>query len=65
MDEPPFYEPVTVTVDEAKRLSGLGTTTIYALLGEGRLQSTTIGRRRLISYASLKTLLTGSTRDTA
>ena len=51
-------EPLTVTIQQAILLSGLGNTTIYALIGEGKLKSTTVGKRRLIDYASLKALLT-------
>jgi excisionase family DNA binding protein len=49
--------PLTVTVEEVKRLTGLGHTTIYALMKDGRLKSTTIGRRRMIDNSSLKALL--------
>jgi excisionase family DNA binding protein len=49
-------EPISVTVKECKRLSGLGHTTIYKLLGEGKLASTKVGRRTLISFPSLKKL---------
>lgn len=49
--------PLTVTVAETKRLSGLGATTIYQLLKEGKLEGLTIGKRRLITYASIQRLL--------
>lgn len=38
------------------RLSGLGRTTIYDLLATDRLRSITVGRRRLISVASIEAL---------
>lgn len=50
-------EPLSLTVREACRVSGLGRTALYELLKNGRLASTTLGRRRLISYASLRTLV--------
>lgn len=50
-------EPLTVSVAEAKRLSGLGTTTLYYMMGDGRLDRRKIGGRTLITYASLKKLL--------
>ena len=50
-------EPVTVTVREAQRLSGLGNTSIYQAIKDGRLKSTTVGRRRLIDYRSLLVLI--------
>ncbi len=49
--------PVTVTVQRAQAITGLGHTTIHALLKEGRLKSTTVGNRRLIFFDSIETLL--------
>jgi excisionase family DNA binding protein len=49
--------PLTVTVATARKLSGLGNTTIWALIKSGRLESTCVGRRRLIVYPSLEKLL--------
>jgi excisionase family DNA binding protein len=50
-------DPLTVTVQEACRLSGLGYVTLYKLMNEGKLQSVKVGNRRLIDYASLKGVL--------
>jgi hypothetical protein len=58
-------EPLTVTVRDALRISGLGNTKLYELIADGRLRSTTIDGRRLINYASLKQLLTGAEADAA
>jgi excisionase family DNA binding protein len=55
----PPQPSITVTVPEALRLSGLGRTKLYELIADGTLASTTVGRRRLVSYASLKALLDG------
>jgi len=52
-------KPIAVTVASARKASGLGTTTIYALMKEGKLKTKLIGRRRLILYASLEELLLG------
>jgi hypothetical protein len=49
--------PLTVTVAMAREISGLGNTTIWALIKSGRLESTCVGRRRLIVYCSLEKLL--------
>jgi hypothetical protein len=49
--------PLTVTVAIARKLSGLGNTTIWALIKSQKLESTSIGRRRLILYRSLERLL--------
>jgi excisionase family DNA binding protein len=50
-------KPLSVTVDDACQLSGLGRTLLYDLIREGRLQSATIGRRRLVIFASLEALI--------
>jgi hypothetical protein len=49
--------PLAVTVAIARKLSGLGNTTIWALIKSRKLESTSIGRRRLILYRSLERLL--------
>jgi excisionase family DNA binding protein len=49
--------PIAVRIKDACSLSGLGLTSIYALLKEGKLEGLTVGRRRLITYASLENLL--------
>lgn len=51
-------EPITVTVQEAQKLSGLGPSKLYDLISEGALEAITIGKRRLIGYESLRRLLT-------
>lgn len=48
---------MTATVKEACEMTGLGKTKIYELLGQKTLQSTTIGRRRLIKVDSLRALV--------
>lgn len=48
---------ITVSIKEAVEMSGLSRTTIYSLLSEGKIQSVTIGRRRLIKVDSLHELL--------
>jgi excisionase family DNA binding protein len=51
-----YVKPITVTVGTALRISGLGRTKLYELINEGRIRTTTIGRRRLVVYASLEAL---------
>jgi hypothetical protein len=51
-------KPITVTVPEAKRLSGLGQTKLWELIGNGTLETVSVGRRRLVVFASLCRLLT-------
>jgi excisionase family DNA binding protein len=58
-------DPVTVTIPDAVRLSGLGRTKLYELLTNGEIQSVRVGTRRLIVFASLKALLTPKTAQLA
>lgn len=55
----PFAERLTCTITETCRATGLGRTKLYELIGEGHLDTTTIGRRRLVLVGSLRTLLLG------
>jgi len=48
-----------VSPREAEEISGLSHTTIHEMVKSGRLASTKVGKRRLISYASLEKLLSG------
>jgi hypothetical protein len=53
------HPPKAVTVNEAMRISGLGRTKIYQLIGRGALESILIDKRRLILMHSLNRLLGG------
>jgi hypothetical protein len=55
--EPHGAKPLTVTVGTAKKLSGLGNTTIWALIKDRTLETVHVGRRRLIIFRSLEALL--------
>jgi hypothetical protein len=52
-------EPLAVTVRRACELSGLGPTSIWALLRDGRLEAVRVAgfRRTLVGYNSLARLL--------
>ncbi|MGE3477024.1 MAG: helix-turn-helix domain-containing protein [Rhodospirillaceae bacterium] len=50
-------EPILVTVKTACHLIGLRPTKLYELIGEGAIESTKIGGKRLLVYASLKRLI--------
>ena len=52
----PQTEPVLVSVKEARRLTGLGNTTIWKLIKDQKLKSVAIGRKRLVVMASTKAL---------
>ena len=51
------HEPITTTIGDFSRLTGLGRSTIYELLGERKLDSVKIGKRRLILLDSYRRLL--------
>ena len=53
----PFAQRLACTVAEACEATGLGRTKLYELIGEGKLDTTTIGRRRLVKVHALLTLL--------
>ncbi|WP_244884447.1 helix-turn-helix domain-containing protein [Sphingobium cupriresistens] len=50
---------IAYSIAEAAKLTGLGRTTLYSLLGNGRLASVKIGNRRLIHSAALERLVSG------
>jgi len=49
-------KPLTVTVETALRISGLGRTKLYELINAGTIKTVTVGRRRLVVYSSLEAL---------
>ncbi|WP_316227106.1 excisionase family DNA-binding protein [Bradyrhizobium sp. SZCCHNS3052] len=53
----PFAQRLTCTVAEACEATGLGRTKLYELIGNGRITTTTIGRRRLVIVQSLLSLV--------
>jgi excisionase family DNA binding protein len=53
----PFAQRLTCTVAGACEVTGLGRTKIYELIGNGRITTTTIGRRRLVIVQSLLALV--------
>jgi excisionase family DNA binding protein len=55
----PFTHRLTCTIAEACEATGLGRTKLYELIGAGSLDTTTIGRRRLVLVRSLQKLLMG------
>jgi hypothetical protein len=54
----PPLEPLTITFPTAKKISGLGLTTLWKLAKERRIKLVRVGRRTLIWFPSLKILLT-------
>ena len=56
---------ISLSIKDASKESGLSVRMIYRLIGAGKLQSTMIGRRRLIVARSLTELVTRGLRSTA
>ena len=55
--------PLTITVKQAARLSGLSKTTIWKHISSGLLRSTSVGRSRLVHFSSLENLVFGRTPE--
>ena len=55
----PEFEPLAYSVADACRVSSIGRTRLYQLIGEGRLEAKKIGKRTLIPAASLRALIEG------
>lgn len=50
-------EPITVSINDAAKALGLGRTSIYVLIREGRLETVKLGRRNLVKVESIRRLL--------
>jgi excisionase family DNA binding protein len=59
-DVPLAARPLAVSVKAACKLVGVGNTTMWALIKAGRVKTISIGRRRLVIYASLESLMLGA-----
>lgn len=49
-------EPICVRISTAVKLTGMGRSTIYELIGAGTLETVKVGRSTFIRYDSLKRL---------
>ena len=50
-------EPITVSIAGAKKATGLGTTKIYDLINQDKLQTVKVGRRTLVKVDSIRALM--------
>lgn len=50
-------EPIAVSINDAASALGLGRTSIYAMIADGRLEAFKIGRRTLIRVESIQRLV--------
>jgi excisionase family DNA binding protein len=57
MEQAPVLKPLSVTVNEACRVTGISRSKLYLLIGEGRVKTKKIGARTLVIFASLEALL--------
>ena len=48
---------ITGTIQEVKAVSGLGHTTVYKRIADGTLQTVKVGRRTLVKWDSLLSML--------
>ena len=50
-------ERILISIREATEMLGIGRTTIYRLIAEGRLETVKIGSRRLVKVESLREII--------
>jgi hypothetical protein len=51
-------EPIVISIEDARiALGGMSRQTVYNLINAGKLQTTTIGARRLVLYSSIRALV--------
>ena len=50
-------EPLTVSIEGAAKALGLGRTSVYQLIKEGRLEAFKMGRRTLVKVDSIHRLI--------
>jgi excisionase family DNA binding protein len=55
-------EILAVSINDAAKALGLGRTSIYAMMADGRLASFKLGRRRLIEVDSIRRLVAANKR---
>jgi excisionase family DNA binding protein len=59
LSERPASAALSVSVDEAAQLLGVGRTTVFTLLDEGAIRSVKVGNRRLVPRKALDEFLSG------
>jgi len=60
-----YLQPRLVSIRQASSLLAIGLTKTYDLIGEGLLETVTIGSRRLVTLRSIDALIEGATVDQA
>ena len=62
-DVPQTMKPLAVSVKTVCRLLEIGSTKMWELIKEGRVQTAVLGRKRLVIYGSLEQLLKPAHHD--
>lgn len=54
---PPAERPISISVKQASKLTGLASATIYRRIEDGTLRSVVVGSRRLVLYESIEAMV--------
>lgn len=54
------HEPLAYSINDACRVSGIGRTTLYALIGKGEIKVRKVGTRTLVPADSLRNFLSAT-----
>ena len=54
-------EPLALSIGDTAKALSLGRTSIYAMIGDGRLEAFKLGRRTLIRMESIRRVVAGTT----
>jgi excisionase family DNA binding protein len=57
MEEANEMDPVTVTIEGARKALGIGNTKLYELIGSKKLRTVKLGRRTLVRTDSIRALV--------
>jgi excisionase family DNA binding protein len=52
-------EPLVYSINDTAKALGLGRTSIYAMIADGRLEAFKLGRRTLVKTESIRRLIAG------
>ena len=53
----PHAEPLALRINDAARVAGIGRTSLYELINEGKLKTIKVAGRRLIPMSALRELI--------
>jgi excisionase family DNA binding protein len=53
-------DPILVSIGETAKILSVGRTSVYRFIQEGRLKTTKLGRRNLVTMRSIKSLAEAS-----